>query len=156
MALRAQEPLKRRPVPRRGLEYDVIPTGVDGVLHGINNRLESAGQIIGPDGALRAVHVGASGLRLLGTLGGSASAARDINNSGAIVGGALTAGDVVHHAFLVEAGVMYDLNHLVVSGSSWELVQGLGINDSGDVIAIGHRDGLDEVVLLRRRRTNGT
>ena len=153
MALRGRERGKRRTNRRRSLEYEVISTGIDGVLHGINNRLESVGQIVGADGAVRGVHVDASGLRLLGTLGGSASVARDINNIGAIVGGALTLDDVAHHAFLVEDGMMHDLNDLVPPDSGWELVQALGINDTGDVIAIGHRNGLDQVVLLRRRRT---
>lgn len=150
--MRSVKSASRRPVRRRDFEYDVIRMRVDGVLHGINNRLEAAGQMVGPDGALRAVRVDAAGVRLLGTLGGSSSAARDISNTGTIVGGALTSGDVSHHAFLIEDGVMHDLNDLLAPGSGWELVQGLGVNDAGDVIAIGHRDGVDEVVLLKRRR----
>jgi probable HAF family extracellular repeat protein len=135
------------------VRYDVIPIGVDGVLHGVNGRLEFAGQMVTGDGGLRAVHVTAEGVHALGTLGGSASTARAISDSGAIVGGALTEGDVTYHAFLYEDGRMRDLNDLIPAGSQWELIQALDINGRGDIVAIAHHDGADRVVLLKRRET---
>jgi len=132
--------------------YDLVPIEVDGVLHGVNNDLEFVGQCMTSDGAISAIQLTSAGVMDLGTLGGSASSARGINADGAIVGGALTRGDVSHHAFLHEDGVMYDLNALISPDVEYELVHALGINDRGDIVAIGHHDGTDRVVLLRRRQ----
>jgi probable HAF family extracellular repeat protein len=138
--------------PDGDVRYDVIPIGVDGVLHGVNGQLEYAGQMLTADGAMRAIHVTSGGVQALGTLGGSASTARAISETGAIVGGALTEGDLTYHAFLYEHGTMRDLNELIPPGSDWELIQALGINAHGDIVAIGHQHGADRVVLLKRRQ----
>jgi len=131
--------------------FDVIPVNVDGVLHAINNGGECVGHSMAPDGAMHAIHLSAAGVIDLGTLGGSASSARGISNAGSIVGGALTEGDVSYHAFFYEAGVMHDLNRLISPDVDCELIQALGINDHGDIIAYGHYDGADRVLLLKRR-----
>jgi probable HAF family extracellular repeat protein len=131
--------------------YDLIPIELDGILHGLNSDLEFVGQCMTSDGAISAIQLTSAGVTDLGTLGGSASSARGINAEGAIVGGALTRGDVLHHAFLHEGGVMYDLNALISPDEGYELVHALGINDRGDIVAIGHHDGTDRVVLLKRR-----
>jgi probable HAF family extracellular repeat protein len=136
---------------RREHCYDVTPIESEGVLHCVNSKLEYAGQIVTNGGAQRAVQVTASGTKILGTLGGSASSARGINDAGVIVGGSLTKGDDAFHAFLYEDGVMHDLNDLIPADEGWSIVQALGINASGDVVAIGHRDGVDRAVLLKRR-----
>jgi probable HAF family extracellular repeat protein len=141
---------------RGGHRYDVIPIEGDSLLHGVNTQLEYAGQAVTADGTLRAVHVTRKGTKLLGTLGGSASSARDINDAGAIVGGSLIKGDDAFHAFLYEDGVMHDLNDLIPSGGRWQLVQALGINARGDIVALGHQDGADRVVLLKRRPVPST
>ena len=101
---------------------DVIPMEGDQVFHGINNRLEYAGQKMTPEGALRAVAVTTSGPDV-GTLGGSASAARDINDAGAVVGGSLTKGDQAFHAFLYEDGHGHHLNDLIAPDGHWQLIQ---------------------------------
>ncbi len=98
---------------------------------------------------MRAIRFTNTGPIELGTLGGVASSARGINDTGAIVGGALTDGDMSHHAFLFENGVMHDLNALIPPESQCELVQALAINARGEIVAIGHRNGCDCVVLLR-------
>ena len=133
------------------LRYDVIPLAVDGVLHALNKGGECVGHWTTSDGAMHAIHVSSGGVIDLGTLGGSASSARGISNAGSIVGGALTEGDVSYHAFFYEAGVMHDLNRLISSEVDCELIQALGINDQGDIIAYGHYDGADQVLLLKRR-----
>lgn len=137
--------------PKAGPQFDVIVIGGDNVLHGVNGKLEFAGQTVTADGASRAVHVTSKGAKVLGTLGGSSSSARGINDAGAIVGGSLTKGDDAFHAFLFEAGAMHDLNDLIPSADGWQLIQALGINDRGDIVAIGHQDGVDRAVLLKRR-----
>ena len=128
--------------------YEVIPLDVDGVLHDMNDHGMAVGQEIGAGGAMRAVRVTTSGTADLGTLGGSTAAARGTNDAGAIVGGSLTEGDEAHHAFLYEAGAMHDLNELVAPELECELIQALAINNRGDILAIGHYDGADRVLLL--------
>ncbi len=87
----------------------------------------------------------------LGTLGGSFSIARDLNNQGEIVGGSLTEGDENFHGFLYRNNRLHDLNEFLEPGSGWEVIQALGINNSGAIIAIGSRIGEDRIVLLRPR-----
>ena len=87
-------------------------------------------------------------LHELPVLGGSFSRARGINNRGDVVGDALTPGDASHHAFLVTGGVTYDLNNLIDDGSGWELLHGLAINNSGTILALGSRDGVDRLCLV--------
>ena len=65
----------------------------------------------------------------LGTLGGTTSSARGVNDSGQVVGESAIAGDSTGHAFLYSGGVMTDLGTL--GGlNSWAL----GINSFGEVV----------------------
>jgi len=70
----------------------------------------------------------------LGTLGGSASGANDINAAGLVVGWANTSSDSGTHAFLWQDGVMKDLGTL---GGSWSGAS--GINVSGHVVGTADR-----------------
>lgn len=88
---------------------------------------------------------------MLGTLGGSFSIARDLNNYGEVVGGSLTEGDESFHGFIYRDNRLYDLNEFLDPGTEWELLQALGINNHGEIIAIGSRAGQDRIVLLRPR-----
>jgi probable HAF family extracellular repeat protein len=89
--------------------------------------------------------------RMLGTLGGSFSIARDLNNRGDVVGGSLTEGDGNFHGFIYRDNRLYDLNEFLDPGTGWELLQALGINNHGEIIAIGSHTGQDRIVLLRPR-----
>ena len=130
--------------------YEVVVLDVDGALHALNNLGAAVGHALDAGGAMRAVAVTPAGTIELGTLGGSASAARGINDAGAIVGGSLTPGDVAHHAFIFENGEMHDLNSLILPEPECELVYALGINNHGDILAIGDYEGADRVLLLKR------
>jgi probable HAF family extracellular repeat protein len=88
---------------------------------------------------------------MLGTLGGSFSIARDLNNRGEVVGGSLTEGDENFHAFLYRNNRLHDLNEFLDPGAGWELIQALGINNHGEIIGIGSNTGQDRIVLLRPR-----
>lgn len=87
----------------------------------------------------------------LGTLGGSFSIARDINNRGEIVGGSLTEGDESFHGFLFRGDRLYDVNQLLGPNADWELIQAVAINNRGEIIGIGVHEGEDHIVLLRPR-----
>ncbi len=76
---------------------------------------------------------GAGAIVDLGTLGGSGSEARGVNNLGQIVGMSGVAGEANGHAFLYKGGNMQDLGDLgpgVPGVASWAQ----GINDSSQVV----------------------
>jgi len=85
----------------------------------------------------------------LGTLGGSFSIARDLNDQGEVVGGSLTGNDEDFHGFLFRDNKLYDLNDLLDKADGWELIQALGINNQGEILGIGAQAGNDRIVLLR-------
>ena len=70
----------------------------------------------------------------LGTLGGSLSAATDINNAGQIVGLSLMAGDLISHAFIRQGMVTTDLNNFLDAptlNAGWYLSDATAINARG-------------------------
>jgi len=136
--------------PRQAQLYDVTVLAFDGVLHDLNDSGGFAGQHQTPAGEMHAIYLAGQRIVDLGTLGGSSSCARALNNRGTVVGGALTAGDEHHHAFVYANGRMRDLNDLITDDSC-ELIYALGINDRGHIVAIGHCGGTDRVVLLTQR-----
>lgn len=136
--------------------FQVIDLGMvegnDNMIHAINNAGHLAGAANRAPGGIQAfVH---DGSRLpLGTLGGAFSVAHSINNSGQVVGGSLTEGNETFHAFLFTEGGMYDLNQLLVDAPDWELLQAVGINDQGQIVGVGLRDGQDHGFLLNPTET---
>jgi probable HAF family extracellular repeat protein len=85
--------------------------------------------ITGPDGM---------DMRDLGSLGGDNGSARSINDAGQVVGWSDTAGGA-SHAFITgsDGASMMDLNSLVRVPGGVILTDAYGINNSGQVIAIG-------------------
>ena len=76
----------------------------------------------------------------LGTLGGSASVARDINSASFIVGAAQISGGA-QHAFFYDGTTMYDLNDYVTGAGGWVLVEARGINDANQIVGYGINSG---------------
>ena len=103
-------------------------------------------------GRIEAFRQGEERRAMLGTLGGSFSIARDLNDRGDVVGGSLTEGDENFHAFLFRDNKLYDLNGLLEQGSAWEVIQALAINNHGEILGIGALEGRDRIVLLRPRQ----
>jgi len=79
----------------------------------------------------------------LGTLGGEQGYARAINEHGTIVGTSslpLAQGGGVH-AFIVEDGVMTDLNDLIPPDSGWVLANAYDVTNDGAIVGDGFFDG---------------
>ncbi len=98
------------------------------------------------DSALVVGHMGYSGnvqafkwaspngsLEELGSLGGSNSVARSVNNAGTIIGWASTSSGATH-GFIYENGSMYDLNDYAVGAPGFVIVDAYSINESGQVL----------------------
>jgi probable HAF family extracellular repeat protein len=86
----------------------------------------------------------------LGTLGGAWSYPFGSNASGEVVGQSETASGE-RHAFLYSGGRMTDLNSLLPADSPWVLDYAFGINDWGQIVATGYKDGRWGGVLLSPR-----
>jgi probable HAF family extracellular repeat protein len=133
--------------------YRVLDLGVVRGMHrnftAINNRGELAATLLNTSEKAVQAFLCANGIqRNLGTLGGSFSAAHALNNEGEVVGGALTAGNDEFHAFIFSDGAMHDLNEFIEEGSSWELIEAIGINDKGEIVGMGSYAGEDHTFLL--------
>jgi probable HAF family extracellular repeat protein len=95
--------------------------------------INSLGQVVGSGYARNHFHERAflytTSMTDLGTLGGSASVAYDINDAGVVVGQADPSGDTGAHAFRWSNGVMHDLGTLGGANSV-----AYGINNAGQVV----------------------
>ena len=66
----------------------------------------------------------------LGTLGGTESAAEQINNSGEVAGFSALSGDIFHHAFAWKHGTIIDLGTIGADNYS----RAFGMNDRGQIV----------------------
>ena|ERR1700722_784061 len=151
--LQAAQDTTRAGNPER---FDVIDLGPfdnnrNDVL-AINDVAQCAGVCLNTEtGRIEAFRQEDGARSMLGTLGGSFSIARDLNNHGEVVGGSLTEGDESFHGFVYRDNQIHDLNEFLDPENGWELLQALGINNHGEIIAIGSCTGQDRIVLLRPR-----
>jgi probable HAF family extracellular repeat protein len=126
----------------------------------INDVGQSTGVSSNPESGRIEAFLQESGFRrMLGTLGGSFSIARGINNRGEVVGGSLTGDDENFHGFLYRGNALFDLNDFLDPEAGWEVIQALAINNSGVILGIGARGshtGQDRIVLLRPKEMTAT
>lgn len=112
--------------------------------------LNDAGQIVGYSrtrtGPSHAFFYSRGSMIDIGAIGGVASSvAYDINNRGQVVGGSFEN----NLAFLYANGNFIDLNSLSeVQTSGWKLTSAIGINDRGQIIGAGIKDGQTRSFLL--------
>lgn len=87
----------------------------------------------------------------LGTIDGNATLATDINNRGTVVGYSFTVNnynEIPVHAFVWKNGIMRDLNTLLPANSGWELNTAYGINNQGQIVGSGQKNGQTRAFLL--------
>jgi probable HAF family extracellular repeat protein len=84
----------------------------------------------------------------LGTFDGNDTKATDINNRGTVVGYSLNSYDTPIHAFVWRNGRLRDLNSLLPANSGWELTAAYGINDRGQIVGRGKKDGQTRAYIL--------
>ena len=111
------------------------------------NSLNQAVGSVGSNGSEQASLWVFSALTDLGTLGGSESRARAINDVMQIVGSANTSSEI-EHAFLWQLDVMIDLNDGLPPSSDWELVSARDINETEQIVGSGSIDGETHAFLL--------
>lgn len=114
--------------------------------------LNNVGQVAGYSqtarGEYHAFIYSAGALTDLGVLpGGTQSFAYAINNSGQVVGASDSVVSTLH-AFLYSAGRMRDLNALIPANSGWVLTEARDINNLGQIVGTGIKDGQQRAFLL--------
>ena len=104
----------------------------------INNSKQIVGFSTTPsNGSTHAFVDGGGRLEDLGTLGGNSSWAYGINDSGQVVGGALTASGEFR-PFLYDRGTMYDLSTSIVDPSGTPPFVAYAINNFGQIVGNHH------------------
>jgi len=117
--------------------------GISGYAMDINDSGQIVGYAPNPSSGRLAAYLYSDGVKInLGTLGGTASAAKAINNSGQVVGQALTSKEV-DHAFLYFDSVMIDLGTF---GGDYSFAW--GINSSGQVVGHAEDSGNSDLAFL--------
>lgn len=125
------------------------PPGFRSLATDINNRGEIVGWVTKPQTYVSTpVRWSNRKITFLRTLGGYGYA-YGINDAGLIVGVSTFCGR--HHACLWEKDKMYDLNDLITSGPTIEILEARAINARADIVGLAiTEDGQTHAVLLRR------
>src|SRR3989442_270654 len=113
LSLVERESLTKKLAEAKGCIFEVVDLGP--FDHNRNDvlALNDVGECVGAclnasTGRIEAFRQRKQTRTMLGTLGGSFSIARGINNQGEIVGGSLTGGDENFHGFICRDQKMYD------------------------------------------------
>ncbi len=124
-----------------------------GIAWDINNAGEIVGSISGnDDGSGRAFLFSGGLVQDLGTLytGYTYAIANAINNGGDIVGFSSPSfpSSSGERAFIFSNGSMQDLNNLIPANTGWVLSRAADINDAGQIVGSGLKDGQPKAFLL--------
>jgi probable HAF family extracellular repeat protein len=115
------------------------------VATSINNLGAVAGTSLSTDGTVHPfLWTSASGIRDLGAFPGAiltiAGCCHTLNDTGEVVGFAIDPSFNMT-AFIVQNGVMTDMNALLPQGSPWYLLQACSVNNAGQIIGAGLING---------------
>ena len=138
---------------RDGLSYElgVLPGHTSSDARAINNKGQVVGNSSTADGISHAFLWNLGTMRNLGTLPGDISSqAQALNVGGDVVGRSGVADLSASRAVIWQGGLAMDLNRLFTS-SGWILSSATGINDSGQIVGVGLRDGQVRAFLLNPR-----
>ncbi|MCF6323495.1 MAG: hypothetical protein L3J89_04080 [Gammaproteobacteria bacterium] len=130
-------------------ELSVVQDGiVDPAYFSEGYDINDSGLVVGHMGWTRAIRAfkwasPSGGLEDLGTLGGSQSVARSVNNAGTIIGWASTLSGA-KHAFVYEDGIMYDLNEYAIGAPGFVIVDAYSINEMGQILVRAHNNSSNE------------
>ena len=115
-----------------------------GLESSVATAINDAGQVTGRSGNRAFLYDGDT-MRAIGTLG-AGSVGLGINSLGHVTGMSWTT-QHDRRAFLYDEDAMIDLNSVMEpsSGAGWTLTEGRDINDSGQILAIGFREGTGNV-----------
>ena len=138
---------------RDGLSYElgVLPGHASSDARAINNKGQVVGNSVTETGLSHACLWNLGSMHSLGPLpGDSSSQAQALNNDGAAVGRSGPGDFSVSRAVIWQDGVAMDLNRLITS-PGWVLSSATGINDRGQIVGAGLRDGQLRAFLLNAR-----
>jgi probable HAF family extracellular repeat protein len=145
----------------RSTYYNVTGLG-SGWTNTIARDINEAGLITGqgqnPSGQPRAFLWEGNKIKDLGVPAeGNLSRARSINGSGQVVGEwrTLVSGQQRFKAFLWKGNQMKDLNDLIPADSGWKLTDAYSINERGQIVGSGFKDGQLRAFLLTPPDTTG-
>lgn len=113
----------------------------------INEREQVAGHATMPDGTFHLFLYENGTMKDIGSLGGNFATVYGINNQGAIVGIAEPPGSSIL-AVLFKDGKLVTINSLIDPALGWNIEFARSINDSGQIIGSGCRQGLCSGVRL--------
>ncbi len=126
-----------------------LPTGAVGaVASAINDAGDIGGHLYTSAGTMHAALAVSNTWSDLGDLfGGGAARITDLNRFRQAVG---TARDTNGHwqAFLFERGRGYNLSSLLPEDSGWTLTEARAINDQGQIVGVGQKDGATRAFVL--------
>jgi probable HAF family extracellular repeat protein len=116
--------------------------------YAINNKGQVTGLAYTKNGSAHAFITSGSTLIDLGTFAGSTSTTWGfgVNTSGVVVGQSTFQN--TYHAFVYSGGKIKDLNKLIPAGSGWTLLEANGINDAGQIVGMGLKNGQEHAYLL--------
>jgi probable HAF family extracellular repeat protein len=124
----------------------MVALGTLGGRHSYAYAINDSGQVVGQGATAEGdgnqhghafIWDESSGMIDLGTLEGSSSVAYGVNDSGQVVGYSTLGDGLTAHAFVWDGSMMRDLSDLIDPSAGLTLKYARGINDSGQIVAIG-------------------